>query len=65
VLIGFAIASAYTRTPTIGPTVVEFRMWFFVGASTALSLRGNFGKIVILSATPRTIPLDKDREHPI
>jgi hypothetical protein len=38
VLIGRAIASVYKRVPTTGPTVVEFRMWFFVGASTALSL---------------------------
>jgi len=38
VLIGLAVASLYLRIPTIGPTVVKFRTWFFVGAYAALAL---------------------------
>lgn len=38
VLIGLAVASLYLRIPTIGPTVVKFRMWFFVGAYVVLAL---------------------------
>jgi hypothetical protein len=38
VLIGLAIASLYLRIPTIGPTVVKFRTWFFVGAYVVLTL---------------------------
>lgn len=37
-LIGLAIASLYLRIPTIGPTVVKFRTWFFVGAYVVLAL---------------------------
>jgi uncharacterized BrkB/YihY/UPF0761 family membrane protein len=37
-LIGLAIASLYLRLPTIGPTVVKFRTWFFVGAYVVLAL---------------------------
>jgi len=36
--IGLAVASLYLRIPTIGPTVVKFRTWFFVGAYAALAL---------------------------
>ena len=38
VLIGLAIASLYMRIPTIGPTVVKFRTWFFIGAYIVLAL---------------------------
>jgi hypothetical protein len=38
VLIGLAVASLYLRIPTIGPTVVKFRTWFFVGAYGILAL---------------------------
>lgn len=38
VLIGLAVASLYMRIPTIGPTVVKFRTWFFVGAYAVLAL---------------------------
>ncbi|NEU15087.1 hypothetical protein G3T14_23955 [Methylobacterium sp. BTF04] len=38
VLIGLAVASLYLRIPTIGPTVVKFRTWFFVGAYVVLAL---------------------------
>ena len=38
VLIGLAIASLYMRIPTIGPTVVKFRTWFFVAAYVVLAL---------------------------
>jgi hypothetical protein len=38
VLIGLAVASLYLRIPTIGSTVVKFRMWFFVGAYVVLAL---------------------------
>ena len=37
-LIGLIIASLYLRIPTIGPTVVKFRTWFFVGAYVVLAL---------------------------
>jgi cadmium resistance protein CadD (predicted permease) len=37
-LIGLAIASLYMRIPTIGPTVVKFRNWFFIGAYVVLAL---------------------------
>lgn len=29
VLLGLAVASLYMRIPTIGPTVMKFRNWFF------------------------------------
>ena len=38
VLIGLAIASLYLRIPTIGPTVVKFRTWIFIGAYAVLAL---------------------------
>ncbi|TXN08273.1 hypothetical protein FV222_01090 [Methylobacterium sp. WL103] len=38
VLIGLAVASLYLRIPTIGPTVVKFRTWFFVGAYVVVAL---------------------------
>ena len=38
VLIGLAVASLYTRIPTIGPTVMRFRTWFFIGACVVLAL---------------------------
>lgn len=38
VLIGLAVASLWLRIPTIGPTVVKFRTWFFVGAYVLLAL---------------------------
>jgi hypothetical protein len=38
VLIGLAVASLYLRIPTIGPTVVKFRTWFFVSAYVVLAL---------------------------
>jgi hypothetical protein len=38
VLIGLGVASLYLRIPTIGPTVVKFRPWFFVGAYVVLAL---------------------------
>ena len=38
VLIGLALASLYLRIPTIGPTVVKFRTWFFVSAYVVLAL---------------------------
>jgi len=38
VLIGLGVASLYLRIPTIGPTVVKFRTWFFVGAYVVLAL---------------------------
>ncbi|MCJ2037061.1 hypothetical protein [Methylobacterium sp. J-068] len=37
-LIGLALASLYLRIPTIGPTVVKFRTWFFVGGYVVLAL---------------------------
>ncbi|MHC2000073.1 hypothetical protein ACYQR9_06465 [Methylobacterium sp. CM6241] len=37
VLIGLAVASLYLRLPTIGPTVVKYRTWFFVGAYVLLA----------------------------
>jgi hypothetical protein len=42
----------YIRIPTIGPTVVEFRMWLFVGACALSALEVDLGEIVILPATP-------------
>ncbi|WP_264046821.1 hypothetical protein [Methylobacterium flocculans] len=38
VVIGLAVASLWLRIPTIGPTVVKFRTWFFVGAYVLLAL---------------------------
>ncbi|KQP89612.1 hypothetical protein ASF60_19185 [Methylobacterium sp. Leaf113] len=38
VLIGLAIASLSLRIPMIGPTVVKFRVWFFVAAYVVLAL---------------------------
>ena len=38
VLIGLAVASLWLRIPTIGPTVVKFRTWFFVGGYVLLAL---------------------------
>ena len=38
VLIGLAVASLYMRIPTIGPTIVKYRTWFFVAAYAALAL---------------------------
>ena len=38
VLVGLAVASLYLRIPTIGPTIVRFRTWFFVGAYVVLAL---------------------------
>jgi hypothetical protein len=38
VLIGLAVASLYMRIPTIGPTVVKLRTWFFVAAYAVLAL---------------------------
>ncbi|ACA19863.1 conserved hypothetical protein [Methylobacterium sp. 4-46] len=38
VLIGLAIASLYMRIPTIGPTVMKYRTWFFIGAYAVLAL---------------------------
>ena len=38
VLIGLAVASLYMRIPTIGPTVMKFRNWFFIGAYVVLAL---------------------------
>lgn len=37
VLIGLAVASLYMRIPTIGPTVMKFRTWFFIGAYVVLA----------------------------
>lgn len=38
VLIGLAVASLYLKIPTIGPTVVKYRTWFFIGAYAVLAL---------------------------
>ena len=38
VLIGLAVASLYMRIPTIGPAVMKFRNWFFIGAYVILAL---------------------------
>ena len=38
VLVGLAVASLYLRIPTIGPTIVKFRTWFFDGAYVVLAL---------------------------
>lgn len=38
VLIGLAVVSLYMRVPMIGPIVVKFRTWFFVGAYVVLAL---------------------------
>lgn len=38
VLIGLAVASLYMRIPPIGPTVMKFRNWFFIGAYVVLAL---------------------------
>ena len=37
-LIGLAVASRYLPVPTIGPTIVKFTTWFFVGAYMVLAL---------------------------
>lgn len=37
-LIGLPAASLYMHIPTIGPTVVRFRTWFFIGAYAVLAL---------------------------
>ena len=38
ILIGLAVASLYLKIPTIGPTVVKYRTWFFIGAYAVLAL---------------------------
>jgi len=38
VLIGLAIASLYLRIPMIGPTIVKFRPWLFIGAYVVLAM---------------------------
>ncbi|AWN39604.1 hypothetical protein [Methylobacterium durans] len=38
ILIGLAVASLYLKIPTIGPTVVKYRTWFFIGAYVVLAL---------------------------
>ena len=37
-LIGLAVASLYMRIPTIGPTVMKFRNWFFIGVYVILEI---------------------------
>ncbi|AWN40132.1 hypothetical protein [Methylobacterium durans] len=38
ILIGLAVASLYLKIPTIGPTVVKYRTWFFIAAYAVLAL---------------------------
>ncbi|MER2265586.1 hypothetical protein [Methylobacterium oxalidis] len=38
ILIGLAVTSLYLKIPTIGPTVVKYRTWFFIGAYAVLAL---------------------------
>jgi hypothetical protein len=52
VLTGRTIASVCIPVRTIGPTVVELSMCFFVGAYNVLALWGNLEELVFLSATP-------------